>query len=351
MNNNKKAVVILSGGMDSTTLLYDVVKQGYEVYALGFDYNQRHKKELEMASLTCKKLNIPYKLLNLSVLNEIASSALTRNEIKVPEGHYEDKSMKLTVVPNRNLAMANLALAYALEIKAEKIFLGIHGGDHFIYEDCREQALNSMNENAYVWSSDDRGTLTPTWVRAFWEGEGTFNVNGEGYPEVLFSQNDKKILEDLKKFFYNRGCVYSKGIHIEKSGKKGNESFNYKLSCQDCRLFIDLMDKGKALKIEKRKKQFDKWYKKHKIYFEKIPGLNHGQGIKTYTIQKIKFETPYLFLDKGDIAIKGKELGVDYSLTWTCYAGKKKACGKCGACQERLEAFDKARVKDPVEYE
>tara|TARA_R100000501_G_C2511354_1_gene42772 strand:+ start:229 stop:426 length:198 start_codon:yes stop_codon:yes gene_type:complete len=62
-------------------------------------------------------------------------------------------------------------------------------------------------------------------------------------------------------------------------------------------------------------------------------------------------KAPYLDIDKGDIAIKGKELGVDYSLTWTCYKGKDDACGKCGSCVERLEAFDKAKIKDPLKYE
>jgi len=347
----KKAVIILSGGMDSTTLLYDIINQGYFVRALSFNYGQRHKIELKKASVTCKKLNINHKIIDLTSITQlIQGSALTDN-IDIPEGHYEQDNMKLTVVPNRNLIMGNLALAYALNINASKIFLGIHGGDHRIYEDCRSQALNSLNENAYIWDSDNRGELIPSWVRAFWEAEGSFNVNGEGYPEVLFSQNDKSLLEELKKFFYGRGCVYSKGIHIKKSGETGNESFNYKLSCQDCRLFIDLIDNGKLLLLKKRKIQYAKWYKKHKEYFERKPGLNHGQGKKTYNIQNIKFEAPYLYLDKGKIVEKGIKLKVDYSLTHTCYKGNKLACGKCGSCTERLEAFQKVKITDPIEYE
>ncbi|MDP7609933.1 MAG: 7-cyano-7-deazaguanine synthase, partial [Candidatus Marinimicrobia bacterium] len=71
----QKAVVVLSGGMDSTTLLYDVLKQGFEVSAVSFDYNQKHKKELQMAKETCNSLNVPHKIISLSVLNDIAPSA------------------------------------------------------------------------------------------------------------------------------------------------------------------------------------------------------------------------------------------------------------------------------------
>ena len=94
---NKKAVIILSGGLDSTTLLYDIKDKGYEVYALSFNYNQKHSKELKCAKLTCDKLKIPHRILNLSVLNEVAPSALTRDSIEVPEGHYESDNMKITV--------------------------------------------------------------------------------------------------------------------------------------------------------------------------------------------------------------------------------------------------------------
>jgi 7-cyano-7-deazaguanine synthase len=75
------------------------------------------------------------------------------------------------------------------------------------------------------------------------------------------------------------------------------------------------------------------------------------QSISLCDWNKVSLEAPYWNVDKGDIAKKGKKLGVNYSLTWTCYNGRKKACGKCGACQERLEAFKKAKMIDPIEYE
>ena len=218
--NNKKAVVVLSGGMDSTTLLYDVKNQGYETYAISFNYGQKHKKELIGAKQTCINLEISHKIVSLDVLNQLAPSALTRNDIDVPEGHYAEESMKATVVPNRNMVLLSLATSYAISVGAKKLFYGAHAGDHDIYPDCRKEFIDSMKQS------------------------------------------------------------------------------------------IDLCD----------------W-------------------------SKVELEAPYWNIDKGDIAIKGKELNVDYSLTWTCYKGKEKACGKCGACVERLEAFEKADVDDPVEYE
>ena len=140
----KIAVCILSGGMDSTTLLYDIKKQGYDVSAISFNYNQKHKKELIVAQETTKKLGIKHKIFNLSLLNDIAPSALTRDDYDVPEGHYEAENMKQTVVPNRNMVMLSLASAYAMNIKAEKLFYGAHAGDHAIYPDCRKEFVESM---------------------------------------------------------------------------------------------------------------------------------------------------------------------------------------------------------------
>ena len=214
-----KAAIILSGGMDSTTLLYDI-KRHNEPIALIFDYNQRHKKEIDCAHKTCIKLNVPYKIINLNVLNDIAPSVLTRNTLEVPEGNYNDENMKQTVVPNRNMVMLSLAASYCMSDGIKDLFYGAHAGDHDIYPDCRESFINSMRETLHL--SD-------------------WNL---------------------------------------------------------CQLWA-----------------------------------------------------PYMNMNKGDIAKRGKELGVDYSLTWTCYKGKEKACGKCGSCTERLEAFEKAKMIDPIEYE
>src|SRR3990167_1076519 len=186
-----KTIIIFSGGMDSTTLLYKLLKEGKEVQALSFDYGQRHLKELDFAKVTCEKLGVPHKRVNLSFLKELLYNSALTGDIDIPEGHYEDESMKLTVVPNRNMIMASIAIGYAVNVNADEVALGVHAGDHAIYPDCR--------------------------------------------PEFVFA-------------------------------------------------------------------------------LRKIAEIANFKPIEIYA--------PFLFIDKGDIAILGKELGVDYSNTWTCYKGQ-----------------------------
>ncbi len=215
-----RSVVIISGGMDSTTLLYDVVASGEHAFGLTFDYGQRHRREIGCARATCEKLAVPHRVIDLGLLGALVSSALTRENIPVPEGNYTDDTMKVTVVPNRNMVMLSLAGAYAIEMKAEKLYYGAHSGDHTIYPDCRPAFVSAMKE--------------------------------------AFSRCD--------------------------------------------------------------------WH-------------------------PLSLEVPYLHHTKTGILRRGLELGVDYSLTWTCYRGSPRSCGKCGSCVERLEAFREMGIHDPLEYE
>lgn len=214
---NNKTVVVLSGGMDSATLLYKLLSEEKEVKAISFDYGQRHKKELEYAAKLCAGLNIEHEIIDINNITKLISNSSLTSNIEVPEGHYEDESMKKTVVPNRNMIMASIAIGYAVNLDYDEVAIGVHAGDHAIYPDCRPEFINALKRIA--------------------------------------------------------------------------ELANYK---------------------------------------------------------PIKIYTPFLEIDKGDIAIIGKDLIVDYSLTWTCYKGLDKPCEKCGACQERAEAFKKADIKDPL---
>jgi len=212
-----KTIVVLSGGLDSTTLLYKVLAEGKEVKAISFDYGQRHKRELDMAKQTCEKLGIEHKVIDLGFFKELASNSALTGDIEVPEGHYEDETMKLTVVPNRNMVMASIAIGWAVNLEFDEVAMGVHAGDHAIYPDCR--------------------------------------------PE-----------------------------------------------------FIDL--------------------------------IRQTAAIANY--RPIGIYAPYISSDKGDIVADGVKLGVDYSLTQTCYKGGDKPCGACGSCQERAYAFEKAKVEDPL---
>ena len=214
-------LVILSGGLDSTTLLYLVnSKVPNQTGAITFNYGQRHKKEIQSAIQTCSKLDLPVKVVSLETLGELAPSSLTRQEIEVPEGHYQDDNMRLTIVGNRNMVLLSLAIAYAIGSHYKKVFMGVHSGDHAIYPDCRPEFVQAM------------------------------------------------------------------------------------------RVAAALCD----------------W-------------------------KPILVEAPFLNLDKAQIVKIGTGLGVDYSLTWTCYSGREKSCSKCGSCTERQEAFSRNGLVDPLEYE
>jgi 7-cyano-7-deazaguanine synthase len=142
-----KAVVILSGGMDSTTLLYDMVNQGQEVKALSFHYGQRHaQKELICAAKTCEKLKVDHKIVDLSKIKHLISNSALTGDIEVPEGHYEDESMMKTVVPNRNMIMLSIAIGYAENLDYKYVAIGNHSGDHAIYPDCRHEFIEALDK-------------------------------------------------------------------------------------------------------------------------------------------------------------------------------------------------------------
>ncbi len=215
-----KVVVIYSGGMDSFTVLNRALHDGKEVYALTFDYGQRHVKEIEYASTVCKSLDVNHKVIDISAINQLLAGSSLTDDIDIPEGHYEAESMKSTVVPNRNMILLSLAVGYAVSVGASQVYYGAHSGDHAIYPDCR--------------------------------------------PEFVMKMNDV--------------CKIA----------------NY---------------------------------------------------------ESVEIFSPYLTVTKSDILTDGLKMGLKYGNTWTCYNGREKACGQCGACQERLEAFSDNNVTDPLNYE
>lgn len=141
-----RVVVALSGGMDSATLVAYLKRKGHDVYPVSFNYGQKHSIELKQAEAVVKHLGLQdkWKLFDLNVLNEMAPSALTRKDIEVPEGAYNEESMKATVVPARNLVILSLLTSYAIGVEADAIALGNHAGDHDIYPDCRPEFIKAV---------------------------------------------------------------------------------------------------------------------------------------------------------------------------------------------------------------
>lgn len=147
MSTKPVAVLIVSGGMDSVTLAHKYHKDGYDVALLSFDYGQRHKKELESARRCAERLGGSWRVVDLSdITGLLPGSSLTDNSVAVPEGHYAADSMKATVVPNRNAIMLSVAWAHAVAIGASVVAFGAHGGDHFIYPDCRPDFFASLSD-------------------------------------------------------------------------------------------------------------------------------------------------------------------------------------------------------------
>ena len=169
----KQAVLSLSGGMDSSTLLLHLLTNDYKVTALSFDYGQKHRVELERAQQLIKYLKekghrVTYQVIKLEGLPELLNSSLVTGGEEVPEGHYAEENMKATVVPNRNKIFSSITQAVALSIANEKntecdIALGIHSGAHDIYPDCRQEFRDADLEafRQGNWESDKVDYYTP----------------------------------------------------------------------------------------------------------------------------------------------------------------------------------------------
>lgn len=139
-------VVIYSGGMDSFTLLHKARADGLNVHAISFNYGQRHVRELDCAQEVCQQLGVRHKIIDIRAMSDVmAGSALTSETINVPEGDYQEDSMKSTVVPNRNMILLALATGYAVTVDASAVWFGAHGGDHAIYPDCRPEFVEKMD--------------------------------------------------------------------------------------------------------------------------------------------------------------------------------------------------------------
>ena len=222
---NKKAIVLSSGGLDSSTCIAVAKDQGYDVYALSFDYGQRHKAELHAAKCCAEYFQVKRHIINQLNLADMGGSALTDEHIDVPE-HNDDGQIPVTYVPARNTVFLSVALGWAEVLEADSIFIGVSHVDYSGYPDCR-----------------------PEYIEAF------------------------KTMANL----------------ATKRGVEGNP---------------------------------------------------------------ISIETPIINLSKADTIKLGHSLGVDYSLTVTCYAANDDglACGQCDACYLRRQGFAEAALADPTRY-
>ncbi len=156
----KDTVLILSGGMDSTTLLYDY--QERIALAVSFDYGSKHNaREIPFARLHCERLGIRHIVIPLGFMTTYFKSSLLQGGDDIPEGHYADDNMKSTVVPFRNGIMLSVAVGIAESNELKYVMMANHGGDHTIYPDCRPEFVDAFNQAARAGTFVGVGLLSP----------------------------------------------------------------------------------------------------------------------------------------------------------------------------------------------
>ena len=156
----KDSVIILSGGMDSTTLLYD--QQERIALAVTFDYGSKHNaREIPFAELHCQRLGIRHVVVKLDFMTKYFKSSLLQGGEDIPEGHYAEENMKSTVVPFRNGIMLSIAIGMAESAGLQHVMMANHSGDHTIYPDCRPEFVSAMSEAGRVGTFPGSTLLCP----------------------------------------------------------------------------------------------------------------------------------------------------------------------------------------------
>ncbi|MEA3213686.1 MAG: 7-cyano-7-deazaguanine synthase [Chthoniobacter sp.] len=147
MKPGKNVVVLLSGGMDSVTALYEAGAQSVVVGAISFHYGSKHNdREIPFAAHHAQQLGVPHQVIRLDFVGELFASDLLQKGGAIPQGHYEAQNMKKTVVPFRNGIMLSIAAGFAESQAAQGLVIAAHAGDHAIYPDCREEFMKAMGE-------------------------------------------------------------------------------------------------------------------------------------------------------------------------------------------------------------
>lgn len=159
---DKKALVVFSGGMDSTVGVYWAVKNYREVETLSFNYGSKHNDmEYSYAQKTCEKLGLKNVRISLDFVNQFFKSDLLKSGGEIPEGHYAAENMKSTVVPFRNGIMLAIAAGYAESQGCDVLVLGNHAGDHAIYPDCREEFIDGIKKAIYEGTYKNIEVVSP----------------------------------------------------------------------------------------------------------------------------------------------------------------------------------------------
>ena len=162
MKSGQKVAVLVSGGMDSVVALYEANREHEVVVALSFDYGSKHNhREIPFAREHAESLGVPHEVIDLGFMNEHFRSDLLQSGGEIPDGHYEEETMKATVVPFRNGIMLAIAAGLAESRGAEGLVIAAHSGDHAIYPDCRGEFMEAMGEAIQLGTYETMSLLRP----------------------------------------------------------------------------------------------------------------------------------------------------------------------------------------------
>ena len=145
-----KTIVICSGGLDSVSLAHMVAADRKLTGLVSFDYGQRHRKELDYAALCAKRLDVPHDIIDMRGIGAALTVSALTDDVDVPDGHYAEETMRVTVVPNRNAIMLTVAYGIAAARGDQAVATAVHGGDHFIYPDCRPDFTQAFEFMQYM---------------------------------------------------------------------------------------------------------------------------------------------------------------------------------------------------------
>ena len=145
-----KTIVICSGGLDSVSLAHMVAAKRKLTGLVSFDYGQRHRKELDYAALCAKRLDVPHDIIDMRGIGAALTGSALTDDVDVPDGHYAEETMRVTVVPNRNAIMLTVAYGIAAARGDQAVATAVHGGDHFIYPDCRPDFTQAFEFMQYM---------------------------------------------------------------------------------------------------------------------------------------------------------------------------------------------------------
>jgi len=160
------AVLIFSGGLDSTTLLWFLAKKAEKIHALTFNYGQRHAKEIEHAKKIVdlardEGMEVEHMIVDISSIRDLIAVGALAGDEEVPKAHYEDEAQRVTIVPNRNMIFLSIAVGYAIKVGDNAVYYSAHRGDYANYPDCRKEFVKAMDTAVYL-----ANIFTPVEIKA-----------------------------------------------------------------------------------------------------------------------------------------------------------------------------------------